>query len=320
MGCGTEGFVALRGVLPGATPIVANLDDLEDRKISSHRAATASTDTAIDRRRSADMVRRALSGAVAEVDIRRWRSLHRSLGASVDRVVVCSEVDRGALVELGIDNCVVIENCYPGPVSAPGPSQVGAHPTLTMIGTLHYPPNADAARLMARRILPEVRRVLPAAQLRLVGKLGPQVADLADEPGVVATDVVDDLGPELRRADVAVVPIRFGSGTRIKILEAFAHRIPVVSTTIGAEGLDVEHGRELLLADDPEEFASACVRALVEPALRARLAAAGHARWVLQHRAEDFRARVVGLATELATSPDDRERPPPQEAATGGMP
>ena len=66
--------------------------------------------------------------------------------------------------------------------------------------------------------------------------------------------------PELAQADVAVVPIRYGSGTRLKILESFAHRVPVVSTTIGAEGLQVEHGVHLLLADDPEAFAAACER------------------------------------------------------------
>ena len=116
---------------------------------------------------------------------------------------------------------------------------------------------------MVRCILPEIRDRVPTTELRLVGRPGPDTSDLARAPGVVATGTVDDLAAELTRADVAVVPVRFGSGTRIKILEAFAHRIPVVSTTIGAEGLDVTNGRELLIADDPARSptrASSCSR------------------------------------------------------------
>jgi glycosyltransferase involved in cell wall biosynthesis len=82
---------------------------------------------------------------------------------------------------------------------------------------------------------------------------------------------------ELARATVAVVPVRYGSGTRVKILESFAHRVPVVSTTLGAEGLDVEDGVHLLIADDPEAFAAATARLLEDPGLRARLADEGEA-------------------------------------------
>ena len=90
-------------------------------------------------------------------------------------------------------------------------------------------------------------------------------------PAVTVVGTVPAMEPELARADVAVVPIRYGSGTRLKILESFAHRVPVVSTTIGAEGLEVVDGVHLLLADDPDAFAAACQRLLTEPDLRKRL-------------------------------------------------
>jgi glycosyltransferase involved in cell wall biosynthesis len=101
--------------------------------------------------------------------------------------------------------------------------------------------------------------------------------------------------PELARASVAVVPIRYGSGTRIKILESFAHRVPVVSTTLGAEGLDVEDNVHLLLADDPEEFAAATVRLLGDPTLRVRLTEAARAYYLerFDGRAADMQVRRI---------------------------
>jgi glycosyltransferase involved in cell wall biosynthesis len=79
----------------------------------------------------------------------------------------------------------------------------------------------------------------------------------------------------LRQAAVVVVPLRFGGGTRIKILEALAYRVPVVSTSVGAEGLEVESGKHLLLADSPSAFAQCCLRLLADPALREHLTAQG---------------------------------------------
>jgi glycosyltransferase involved in cell wall biosynthesis len=86
--------------------------------------------------------------------------------------------------------------------------------------------------------------------------------------------------PELERADLCVVPVRYGSGTRLKILEAFAHRIPVVSTTVGAEGLDVEHGVHLMIADGADEFAVACERVLTDSDLRGQLVDAAEQRYL----------------------------------------
>jgi glycosyltransferase involved in cell wall biosynthesis len=94
--------------------------------------------------------------------------------------------------------------------------------------------------------------------------------------------------PELARADLAVVPLRSGSGTRLKILESFAHRLPVVSTTLGAEGLDVEDGVHLLVADDAGGFAAACERLLTDDDLRVRIADAAE-----QHFLDHFDWPVV---------------------------
>ena len=110
---------------------------------------------------------------------------------------------------------------------------------------------------------PRLWEQLPGAQIRLVGTTSPGGGRSTGLPPSSWPAGFPRSSPNLARADIAVVPLRIGSGTRLKILESFAHRIPVVSTTVGADGLDVEDGVHLLLADRPEEFADAC-RRLIE--------------------------------------------------------
>ena len=140
--------------------------------------------------------------------------------------------------------------------------------TILFQGTLRYPPNADAARYLIDELRPAIVRLVPNAAVRLVGVTTPTIAALGDRPGVTVVGRVPDIDTELARADLVLVPIRFGSGTRIKILEAFAHRIPVVSTVLGAEGLDVVDECHLLLADTPDAIAVACARLLDDESRR----------------------------------------------------
>ena len=111
---------------------------------------------------------------------------------------------------------------------------------------------------------------------------------------------VPDITTELARADLVVVPLRFGSGTRVKILEAFAHRIPVVSTTLGAEGLGVQDGRELLIGDTDEELVAACARLLTDTALREALADRAQAHFAERFAGEVVEAGVEALARRVA--------------------
>jgi glycosyltransferase involved in cell wall biosynthesis len=111
---------------------------------------------------------------------------------------------------------------------------------------------------------------------------------------------VPDIADELARADLVVVPIRFGSGTRLKILEAFAHRIPVVSTTLGAEGLDAEDGVHLLIADDATSMAVACARLLTDRSMRKALTLAAHALVVQRFQAELVEDIIADLARRTA--------------------
>ena len=177
-----------------------------------------------------------------------------------------------------------------------GRSDVGAPPTILFHGTLRYPPNADAAQWLVARIGPALRNLVPDARIRLVGLGNPDQASLNDPPATTVVGPVEDIVTELRRADVVVVPVRFGSGTRVKILEAFAHRIPVVSTTLGAEGLGLVDGRHLLLADSAQGLATACARLLTEPDLRQQLVHNAYERYLDAFDREVVARRVATVA------------------------
>jgi glycosyltransferase involved in cell wall biosynthesis len=147
---------------------------------------------------------------------------------------------------------------------------------VVMTGSFSYTPNADGARWLARVVWPLVRRAQPAAELRLVGLAGESVlADLAGLPGVTVVGTVPEVQPELARARLAVAPIFVGGGTRLKILEAFAAARPVVSTTVGAEGIAMTDGREGFLRDTPETFAAAVAGLLADAAAAERMGGAG---------------------------------------------
>ena len=200
----------------------------------------------------------------------RWRNLQQAVAAQVDRVVLCTDTDAH---RTGFPNTVVLPNSYTRPDRAAGDSHPGpGHPPVVLLqGTLTYPPNMDAVEWLIGRVAPRLWAEWPQVEIRLVGNPAPGVQRWNRPPAVTVVGRVPDMEPELARADLAVVPLRVGSGTRIKILESFAHRIPVVSTTLGAEGLEVEDGVHLLMADDPDDFAAACGRLLSDIGLRKRL-------------------------------------------------
>jgi glycosyltransferase involved in cell wall biosynthesis len=172
---------------------------------------------------------------------------------------------------------------------------------IAFVGFLPYGPNCDAATYLARTIAPLVRARIPNVQVRLVGYADDRVVRLHDPPRVVVTGYVPDVVTELRAADVLAVPVRFGGGTRIKILEGFAHRIPVVATSVGAEGIEATDGVEILLRDDPQRFAEACVTLLRDRTLRRALSDAAHALFEERYRWEPVQEKVAALAAAVAS-------------------
>jgi glycosyltransferase involved in cell wall biosynthesis len=240
--------------------------------------------------------------AFSAVEARRWDRAYRSASRRAAQIVVCSQLDADRATSSGIVRAAVVPNAYPRPEPPVGRTEVGSPPTVLFHGTLRYPPNADAAQWLARRIGPALRSLVPEARLRLVGLGNPDQARLDDPPATTVVGPVPDIVTELRRADVVVVPVRFGSGTRVKILEAFAHRIPVVSTTLGAEGLGLVDGRHLLLADSAPGLAAACARVLTEPDLRRQLVERAYERYLEAFDRAVVARRVALVARAAAES------------------
>jgi glycosyltransferase involved in cell wall biosynthesis len=149
---------------------------------------------------------------------------------------------------------------------------------IVFTGRMDYRPNADAAGHFVHHILPLVLRTRPDAMFYVVGSNPPREVRALADSNVVITGAVDDVRPYVHRAALVVAPVRAGSGTRLKILEALAAGKGVVSTPLGCEGLDVQPGRDLLVADSTEKFAAEVVNLLNNPGWSAVLGARGAAR------------------------------------------
>jgi glycosyltransferase involved in cell wall biosynthesis len=163
------------------------------------------------------------------------------------------------------------------------------------VATMFYPPNVEGILWFAEHAFPRVRHDVPGTQFLVVGSRPPKmVTDLAQDGqrGLNVTGYVADLGPLLRQSALLVVPLHSGSGMRVKILEAFARGVPIVSTRVGVEGIDAQDDVHLLVADDPEAFAEAVMRLLRDHALGRRLAIAGRQ---LVEREYDWRTALRGL-------------------------
>lgn len=208
-----------------------------------------------------------------ELEVRRFKSAEEEAFREADRIYVCSERDK-ALLESRCPAAIrVLPNAVRFPPSPPPAPTSGASRFL-FIGTLGYYPNQDAAIYLCREIVPRVRRLspVPVAFEIAGGGASQELRKIAGDSGVDLAGPVPSVAACYEAAVAAVVPLRAGGGTRIKILEAFSYRRPVVSTPLGAEGLAVRDGQDILLAEGPDAFAQACVRLATSRTLRDSLA------------------------------------------------
>lgn len=211
---------------------------------------------------------------------REWRLLRRyqrDISRHFDTILTVSEEDRAAMAEVVADPSrieVLPIAIDPGP--GPLPRQPDG-PHILHLGTMFYLPNADAVLWFASQVYPRIRARLPQVRFSIVGPHPPpEVRALANpDTGISVTGYVPDVAPIIRRSSVLVVPLRAGSGMRVKILNALAQGLPVVTTTLGYEGIAAVPGRDLLVADTPEAFAEAVLRVLTDEALARSLAANG---------------------------------------------
>ncbi len=201
------------------------------------------------------------------------RSLEEKWLPCFTYLLAASEEDARLLRNISPDSNVLI---YPNSIPLVSLPITQKEDMVVFSGNLEYHPNISAVRYFREEIWPALRRRWPGLIWRLVGK-NPQAvaAILGGDNRIELSGAVSDAVPELARAKVAIVPLRAGSGTRLKIIEAWAAGVPVVSTSIGAEGLPARGGEHLLLADDARSFEQAVSSLLSNPALAGRIGLAG---------------------------------------------
>jgi glycosyltransferase involved in cell wall biosynthesis len=229
------------------------------------------------------------------------RRAERLACASSKAVLTASPIDAGVIRAWNpLTDLVLVPNAIDTAAYHPVPTQASA--SVLFFGAMDFYPNQDAARFLLAEIWPRVRSAVPEAVLVLAGRDMPERlrTQIEKRPGVRYLPDVPDMRKVVSDASVCVVPLRIGSGTRLKILEAAALARPVVSTAIGAEGLVLESGKEILIADRPGDFAAATISLLRDPDLRQRLGAAARA---CVHRNYDVRSVRTALATAFERIP-----------------
>jgi len=200
----------------------------------------------------------------------------RRCAQRVDLMLAASERD-GDLMrrQLQVSSVEIVPNGIDVDEFRPVGADISA-PVIVFTGLLSYYPNQQGIRWFVEGVFPEIRRCLPGVRLVIAGAAPPRwLRAQHDEGHIEITGEVPDVRPLLAGAAVAVVPLHIGGGTRVKILEAMAMARPVVSTSIGAEGLGLEHGRTILLGDDADSFAAHVLRLLADRDYAAHLAANG---------------------------------------------
>jgi glycosyltransferase involved in cell wall biosynthesis len=231
-------------------------------------------------RRHAETAGNPFSRRLLEAQWHRMQRLERRALSRFDLVLAVSDADRRTF-----------ERLYPGAMrTAAHVVQTGVDTQyftprsvlprrrhLVFTGSMDWLPNEDGVLYFVSQILPLIRKAEPEVTLSIVGRAPtPAVSRLARETGVEVTGRVEDVRPHIALAGVFVVPLRIGGGTRLKIFEAMAMGKAIVSTTVGAEGLPVTPGRDIVIADDPPRFAEAVVRLIRDAHRRQELEASAH--------------------------------------------
>ena len=272
-------------------PSIIDFVDLEDQKMRTSRVAKERPPL----RDVKSLIRFVIVREMDRVDIRRWRRAQRRASLQADGLIVCSQKDS---VTLGGEQTYVIPNGYvtpENPVGHPERQVDQKGGALVFIGLQTYEPNIDGSRFLIERVLPILQELRPEVRIRIVGRAGPEVRELA-RPNVEIVGEVENIEAELARADLAVVPLRIGAGTRIKILEALAHRLPIVTTNLGCEGLPLSSGVHCEIADSASAFAESCDLLLGDSGKRIEMTDAGVALQGERFNWVNIRSRIGELA------------------------
>jgi len=236
----------------------------------------------------------------------KLRRLEKTVAGQLQATVVCGPDDETFLrreVSARAEVFVLANGVDPGVFSHETfPPQPDPDPTVLFCGAMDYTPNVDGLKWFFAEADDELRQQVPGRKILIVGKNPvPEVQAFGQIEGVTVTGEVPDVRPHYQRSWVQMVPLRIGGGTRLKIVESLAMGCPVVSTTIGAQGLDLEHRQHLLLADTGPDFANNLQEILSDAVLRQRMADQGRQRtldrytWsALGGQLSDYYCRLLG--------------------------
>ena len=238
---------------------------------------------------------RAALGLVAAREAKQFDRLEATMAPQFDRLLVCSKNDAATLQARHRNTKVTM---VPNALRPPRQAKYRSADRLLFVGTLGYSPNTDAGIFLATEILPRVTAAVGRpVELLLVGADPPnELAALAVSHRVTVAGQPKNLGALYAAGGIAVLPIFAGGGTRIKAIEAFAHHCPLVSTSVGVEGLDIVDGTHAILAENADDLAASCVRILQSPALGATLTDAGSE---LYHRCYAFNVVAETIKEQL---------------------
>jgi sugar transferase (PEP-CTERM/EpsH1 system associated) len=210
--------------------------------------------------------------AISWLEWRKMLAAERRYLRLADHVLAVSENDRGNFAQfLDPSRITVIPTGVDTEFFQPTPEEEAPN-SLVFTGSMDWLPNEDGIIFFAEQVLPLIREQFPAVPVTVVGrKPSRKLREVAERTQLQLTGWVDDIRPFLARGSVCIVPLRIGGGTRLKIFEAMAMAKAVVSTTVGAEGLPIAHGENIVIADAPQDFANSVARLFQNADLRKRL-------------------------------------------------
>jgi glycosyltransferase involved in cell wall biosynthesis len=275
--------VLLRGLpLPETVPIVGDTHNVEFDVL----ARTSTLAETFSRRQYA----RLQAGSMFREE--------RRCGRNVDLLLASSDRDRQVFVQrLGIDNVAVIPNGVD--IDEFSPAQTPGKPgTILFTGLMSYYPNQQAMRWFLGEVFPLILKKVSGAKLIIAGAGPPAWLTAKRSDALEVTGSVPDMRTYFERASVVIAPLMIGGGTRVKILEAQAMQRPVVSTSLGAEGLNVRDGHSILIADDAESFARCVVRLLTDADFASKIGANGRSDVALEYSWEWIGDRLESLLRE----------------------
>jgi sugar transferase (PEP-CTERM/EpsH1 system associated) len=245
-----------------------NIPDMSNAVLFQHNVE------AVIWKRHVEQAPNPLARAYLGMQARRMEAFERNVCRRSAHVVAVSDLDVQTMREsYGVNNIDAVETGVDIEGFAP-PKSCEQKADLVFVGSMDWLPNIDGVKFFSEDVLPRIRARRPECKIAIVGRRpGSAIEELGKrDPNVIVTGTVPDVRPWLWGSAVSIVPLRIGGGTRLKIFEAMAAKVPVVSTTIGAEGLPVEPGRHLVIADDAEAFAESCLSLLEDAQRRSALA------------------------------------------------